>query len=89
MNKLLTPQYILKAFDITTKINVVAFIAAVLLSVGWTYLLFGFWDWEHLMYLCLFYGVNLGATLLLKRWYENHLEQKRQLSLPSKAQYEL
>lgn len=42
MNKLLTPQYILKTFAITTKINVVAFVAAVLLSVGWTYLLFGF-----------------------------------------------
>jgi len=76
MTKFLTPQYLLKAFAITIKINILAFITAVLISVGWTYLLFGFWDWEHLMYLCIFYGINLSVTFLLKRWYEHYLQRK-------------
>ncbi|MBP2625637.1 MAG: hypothetical protein H6Q68_348 [Firmicutes bacterium] len=80
MDKLLNAQNLLNGIAIAIKVNIISFFAAVIVSVGWTYILFGFWDWDYLMYLCIFYSVNISLTLLIKKWYENYLERKENLT---------
>ena len=77
MNKLLTERNLLKAIVIALKVNIISFVATVLISIGWTYLLTRFWNWDYLLYLCIFYGINISLTLLIKKWYENYLEHKK------------
>jgi hypothetical protein len=78
MDKILTPQNIFKGFAIAININILSFIVSVIISIGWTYILAGFWswDWEYLLYLSLFYGMNILLTLLIKKWYYNYLQGK-------------
>lgn len=77
MDKLLTSSNLFKGLTIAFYLNIIFFIAAVAISVGWTYQVDGFWDWEYLLYLCIFYGLNLSLTLLTKKWYENYLQRKK------------
>ena len=81
MNKLLTEQNLLKGIDIAMKVNIISFFVAVIISVGWTYILSEFWDLDYLMYLCIFYSVNILLTLLIKKWYKNHLHCKKQAQI--------
>jgi len=77
MDKLLTKRNLLNGLTVAIKLNIFFFIAAVIISVGWTYILAGFWDLDYLMYLCVFYGINIVLTLLIKKWYENYLHCKK------------
>jgi|GEM_PF-2273308 len=77
MDKLLTEQNLLKGITIGIKINIVCFFVAVIISVGWTYILTEFLDWDYLIYLCIFYGINISIILITKKWYENYLQRKK------------
>lgn len=82
MDKLLTEKNLLKGLALAVKINIISFLVAVTISVGWTYLLAEFWDWEYLMYLCTFYSINISIALLIRKWYENYLQRKEKLAYP-------
>jgi len=81
MNNLLTEKNLLKGITLAIKINIVSFIAAALISVGGTYILYSFLDWSQILYLCMFYGINLTLILLLKKWYQNYLQRKNPAQL--------
>ena len=80
MDQLLTERNLLNGITIALKVNIISFFVAVLISVGWTYILAEFWDWDYLVYLCIFYGVNISLTLLIKKWYKNYLQHKENLA---------
>ena len=79
-NKLLTERNLLNGIALAIKVNILSFFAAVIISVGWTYILAGYWDWDYLMYLGAFYGINISLTLLIKKWYEMYLQHKENLA---------
>ncbi len=81
MDKLLTPQNLLKGFKIAIYVNLLCLIFSIFIAVVWIYMLIGFWDWEHLLYLCIFYSANIILTLILKRWYLIYLQRKKKLGL--------
>lgn len=81
MDKLLTERNLLNGIAIAIKVNIICFFAAVIISIGWNYILAGFWDWDYLMYLCVFYSINISLTLLIKKWYEKYLQRKKPLRL--------
>jgi len=76
MNNLLNEKNLLKGMSLAIKINIVSFIAAGIISVGDTYILYSYWDWSQILFLCMFYGINLTLILLLKKWYQNYLQRK-------------
>lgn len=76
MNNFLTPSNCLKGLTIALKINIFSFVTAVLLGVGWTYQLENFWYWDYFTYLCIFYGINIFFTLLIKKGYTFYLRRK-------------
>lgn len=77
MDKLLTERNLLSGIAIALKLNIICFFATVIISVGCTYILAGFWDWGYLLYLCIFYGINISLTLLIKKWYQIYLQRKK------------
>lgn len=77
MNKLLTEQNLLKGFTIAIYVNILSFILSLFIGVVWIYLLIGFWDWEHLLHLCLFYSANIIFSLLLKKWYLQYVQRHK------------
>lgn len=76
MLNLLTPSNLIKGLRIAIHLNIIFFIGAIAISIGWTYAISGFWDWEHLMYLCILYSTNVSLALLIKKWYEKYLQRK-------------
>ena len=82
MDKLLTERNLLMGLTIALKVNVICFFASVLISIGWTYILTSFWDFDYLLYLCIFYCVNISMTLLIKKWYKTYLQRRENLACP-------
>lgn len=81
MNKLLTPQNLFKGFKIAFYVNILSFILSLFIGVVWIYLLIGFWDWERLLFLCVFYSGNIMLTCFLKQWYVRYLDNKKPVRL--------
>lgn len=77
MDKLLAPQNLFKGFKIALYVNILSFILSLLIGVVWIYLLIGFWDWDRLLYLCLFYSGNIILTCFFKQWYIRYLGSKK------------
>jgi len=77
MDKLLTEENLLYGIAISLTLNIICFFTTVIISFGWTYILARFLDWDYLMYLCVFYGINIFLMLLIKKWYENYLRRKK------------
>lgn len=81
MNQLFTEKNLLKGFTLAIYVNIFSFILSVCIGVVWIYLLSDFWDWEQFLYLCLFYSANIIFSLLLKKWYLQHLQRRKSSQL--------
>ena len=76
MDNLLTPSNLMKGLKFAIYLNIIFFIGTIAIHIGFIYSLHDLWNWEHLIYVCIFYSTNLSLALLTKNWYEKYLQRK-------------